>query len=213
MLPRRCTTTASSPPPCARWHEGKGISRRRPRRWQQLDDEDDQAETAAGGRVMLSVQRSDELTSAATSIFHSTPANSSDVWSPEQILGELSLYRGSSAPARTIVNSLSAEPIHSMQAGVVHFMTALKMEYPHHSDAENGPTVVLGPANGGHDSVGMHPQHVEVIKTAGHVASLQNSNQHHHLSPKEDIQGANVLQVSHNNSHLLVCVCCFVSHG
>ncbi|KFD58263.1 hypothetical protein M513_01026 [Trichuris suis] len=71
------------------------------------------------------------------------------------------------------------------------------MEYPHNSEGEN-TSAVVGATSANHESVVMHPQHVEVIKTAGHVAPLQTNAQHHHLSPKEDMQGANVLQEMKN---------------
>ncbi|KAL1234050.1 Grainyhead-like protein [Trichinella spiralis] len=74
------------------------------------------------------------------------------------------------------------------------------MDYTHQQDGENTTTVVIGNANSAHDpQVVMHPQHVEVIKSAGHVAPLQNNAQHHLLSPKEEHPGSNnVLQEMKN---------------
>ncbi|OUC47688.1 CP2 transcription factor [Trichinella nativa] len=81
------------------------------------------------------------------------------------------------------------------------------MEYTHQQDGENTTTVVIGNANSAHDpQVVMHPQHVEVIKSAGHVAPLQNNAQHHLLSPKEEHPGSNnVLQVRHGSVGCAVC--------
>lgn len=84
------------------------------------------------------------------------------------------------------------------------------MEYPHHSDSDgNGPTVVMSTSSGHHENVVMHPQHVEVIKTAGHVPPLHsNSNDHqHHMNSKDDVQNANVLQVKHFFTPTEVNVC------
>ncbi|KFD68620.1 hypothetical protein M514_00352 [Trichuris suis] len=72
------------------------------------------------------------------------------------------------------------------------------MEYPHQSFGENSSTVVIASVQSGHNSVILHPQHVEVIKTAGHVAPLQSGTHHGHASPKEELQGANVLQEMKN---------------
>lgn len=73
------------------------------------------------------------------------------------------------------------------------------MEYPHHSDADSGPTVVMSTSSVHHENVPMHSQHVEVIKTAGHVAPLHsNSNEHHHhMNSKDDVQNVEVLQVQY----------------
>ncbi|KAL1234052.1 Grainyhead-like protein [Trichinella spiralis] len=81
------------------------------------------------------------------------------------------------------------------------------MDYTHQQDGENTTTVVIGNANSAHDpQVVMHPQHVEVIKSAGHVAPLQNNAQHHLLSPKEEHPGSNnVLQVRHGSVGCAVC--------
>lgn len=105
-------------------------------------------------------------------------------------------------------NNNSNEESHANQVGVVRLAgpstAVIKMEYPHHSDADNGgPTVVMTSPNGHHhhhESVVMHTQqHVEVIKTAGHVPPLHTSsaNEHHqHLSPKDtDGQNSTMLQV------------------
>ncbi|KRX47807.1 Protein grainyhead [Trichinella murrelli] len=83
-----------------------------------------------------------------------------------------------------------------MQTTVARSTTTVKMDYTHQQDGENTTTVVIGNANSAHDpQVVMHPQHVEVIKSAGHVAPLQNNAQHHLLSPKEEHPGSNnVLQ-------------------
>ncbi|KRX80196.1 Protein grainyhead [Trichinella sp. T6] len=87
-----------------------------------------------------------------------------------------------------------------MQTTVARSTTTVKMEYTHQQDGENTTTVVIGNANSAHDpQVVMHPQHVEVIKSAGHVAPLQNNAQHHLLSPKEEHPGSNnVLQEMKN---------------
>ncbi|KRY70876.1 Protein grainyhead [Trichinella pseudospiralis] len=87
-----------------------------------------------------------------------------------------------------------------MQTTVARSTTTVKMDYTHQQDGENTTTVVIGNANSAHDpQVVMHPQHVEVIKSAGHVAPLQNNAQHHLLSPKEEHPGSNnVLQEMKN---------------
>ncbi|KAL1234601.1 Grainyhead-like protein [Trichinella pseudospiralis] len=88
----------------------------------------------------------------------------------------------------------------TMQTTVARSTTTVKMDYTHQQDGENTTTVVIGNANSAHDpQVVMHPQHVEVIKSAGHVAPLQNNAQHHLLSPKEEHPGSNnVLQEMKN---------------